>query len=79
MSKHDEIMASIIGRSILQPDVRKQILNDPASALASKNLPSEYQEKLIEGLREIDAGGLSSEKLPKKFGTNAWGVGGSVL
>jgi hypothetical protein len=79
MSKHDEAMAAIIGKAMLREDVRKQILADPDTALAAANLPVEYRESLLAGLREIETGGLQSHKLPKKFGTNAWGVGGSVL
>jgi hypothetical protein len=75
MGKEDEKMASIVGKAMLVPELRRQILADPAST----NLSVEYQEKLLDGLREIESGGLASEKLPRKFGTNAWGIGGSVL
>ncbi|VAW82298.1 hypothetical protein MNBD_GAMMA13-1329 [hydrothermal vent metagenome] len=79
MSKQDEKMASIIGKAMLQPELRRQILNDPAGSLAGVDLSTEYQDKLLEGLREVETSGIASERLPKKFGTNAWGVGGSVL
>jgi hypothetical protein len=74
MGKHDEAMAAIIGKAMLQPELRRQILADPSSV----NLPAEYREKLIEGLREIEVGGVASARVPQKFGTNAWGVGGSI-
>ena len=36
------------------------------------------QNGIIDGLKEIEEVGVASARLPKKFGTNAWGVGGSV-
>ncbi len=79
MSKHDEVMASVIGKAMLREDLRRRILADPEGALLSYGLPEEYKAPLLEGLREIESAGLASAKIPKKFGTNAWGVGGSVL
>ena len=78
MSKNDERMASVIGKAMLRPELLKAILEDPSAQLAGTRLPIEYQERLLEGLREIEVSGLASERLPKKFGTNAWGVGGSI-
>ncbi|VAW82301.1 hypothetical protein MNBD_GAMMA13-1330 [hydrothermal vent metagenome] len=78
MSKQDEMMASIIGKAMLRPELRREILTDPSAALATTKLSVDYQDKLLEGLKEIEAGGLESARLPRKFGTNAWGIGGSI-
>jgi len=39
MSKHDEVMASVIGKAMLREDLRKRILADPEGALVSYGLP----------------------------------------
>ncbi len=78
MSKHDEVMAAVIGKAMLREDLRKRILADPEGALVSYGLPGDYKVALLEGLREIETVGFNSAKIPKKFGTNAWGVGGSI-
>ncbi len=72
MSTRDELIAALVAKLILRPDIRAAFLVDPDSQLEGWVLTAKERETLIAGLRRLKVEGPESVEARRLLGVDEW-------
>jgi len=77
MSTRDELIAALVAKLMLRPDIRAAFLIDPDSEMEGWVLTAQEREALIAGLRRLKTEGPESVEVRRLLGVEGWTLPGS--